>query len=178
MRYFSYSPSQRSSCLGNDHAHPMKWAVFDKGGQARIRCLIAVLVGAVMSRGSLRGAESPAGPDAPPLPTTAASPGKVRPVATSEQDLKKMTLEELTKVNVSPFDVSTKQDKGYRTPNSVSGSRLNTPIQQLPFAIQAFTADFIDDQRPQNIFDVARYSPAVTYRSNDFNEGDANTSIR
>ena len=29
-----------------------------------------------------------------------------------------------------------------------------------------------------NIFDVARYSPGVTYRSNDFNEGNANLAIR
>jgi iron complex outermembrane receptor protein len=60
----------------------------------------------------------------------------------------------------------------------VSGSRFDAPIRDLPFAIQAFTQSFIQDQKPQNLFDIARYSPGVTYRSNDFNEGNANLAIR
>ncbi|MBT0960761.1 TonB-dependent siderophore receptor [Denitromonas iodatirespirans] len=89
-----------------------------------------------------------------------------------------MDLTELVRVRVSPFDVATHLDKGYRASNSVSGSRFNAPIRDLPFAIQAFTESFIKDQKPVNIFDVARYSPGVTYRSNDFNEGNANLAIR
>jgi iron complex outermembrane receptor protein len=89
-----------------------------------------------------------------------------------------MDITELVKVMVSPFDVSTRLDRGYRASNSVSASRLDTPISDLPFGIQAFTEDFIRDQKPVNIFDVARYSPGVTYRSNDFNEGNANLAIR
>jgi len=89
-----------------------------------------------------------------------------------------MDLEELSKVRVSPFDVSVRLDSGYRASNSVSGSRFDAPIRELPFAIQAFTESFIRDQRPVNLFDVARYSPGVTYRSNDFNEGNANVAIR
>jgi len=92
--------------------------------------------------------------------------------------LRKLSLEELIKVSVSPFQVSTQKDQGYRASNSISGSRLDTPILDLPFAIQAFTHDFIDDQRPVNICDVAKYSPGVTCRSNDFTEGNANLAIR
>ena len=69
-------------------------------------------------------------------------------------------------------------DRGYRASNAVSGSRFDVPIRELPFAIQAFTESFIKDQKAQNIFDVARFSPGVTYRSNDFNEGNANLAIR
>jgi len=94
------------------------------------------------------------------------------------QDVADMDIAELVKVKVSPFDVSTFLDKGYRASNSVSGSRIDAPIRELPFAIQAFTESFIEDQKPVNIFDIARYSPGVTYRSNDFNEGNANLSIR
>jgi iron complex outermembrane receptor protein len=104
------------------------------------------------------------------------------PVVLSHQendtDVADLDIGELVKVRVSPFDVSTFLDKGYRASNSVSGSRFDTPIRKLPFAIQAFTESFIEDQKPVNIFDVARYSPGVTYRSNDFNEGNANLSIR
>jgi iron complex outermembrane receptor protein len=93
--------------------------------------------------------------------------------------LRKLSLEQLMQIRVSPFEVSTKEDKGYVASNSVSGSRLDTPIKDLPFALQAFTQSFIDDQAPvHNLFDIARYSPGVTYRSNDFTEGNANLSIR
>lgn len=89
-----------------------------------------------------------------------------------------LSLKELGNVQISPFNVSTIYDLGYRASNSVSGSHFDAPIQKLPFAIQAFTGSFIDDQKPVNIFDVMRYSPGVTYRSNDFNEGNANLTIR
>lgn len=93
-------------------------------------------------------------------------------------DVAGMDILELVNVRVSPFEVSTHLDQGYRASNSVSGSRFDAPIRDLPFAIQAFTESFIQDQKPQNLFDVARYSPGVTYRSNDFNEGNANLAIR
>ncbi|HLP00789.1 MAG TPA: TonB-dependent receptor [Opitutaceae bacterium] len=93
-------------------------------------------------------------------------------------DLADLDITELVQVRVSPFEVSTTLDRGYRASNSVSGSRLDVAIGQLPFAIQAFTEDFIEDQRPADLFDIARYSPGVTYRSNDFNEGNANLAIR
>lgn len=94
------------------------------------------------------------------------------------KDVADMDLLELANLHVSPFDVSIQLDSGYRASNSVSASRFDAPIHDLPFAIQAFTKSFIVDQKPVNIFDIARYSPGVTYRSNDFNEGNANLSIR
>ena len=96
----------------------------------------------------------------------------------SIEALSRMTLEELATIVVSPFEVSTGKDVGFRASNSVSASRFDAPIIELPFAIQAFNTSFIEDQQPRDIFDIARYSPGVTYRSNDFNEGNANLSIR
>lgn len=81
-------------------------------------------------------------------------------------------------VTLSKFQVTTTKDEGYRASNSVSGSRIDTPIKYLPFALQAFTEDFIRDIRPNDIFDVTKFSPGVTYRSNDFAEGNANVAIR
>ncbi|HLP24975.1 MAG TPA: TonB-dependent receptor plug domain-containing protein, partial [Acidobacteriota bacterium] len=97
---------------------------------------------------------------------------------TAPKDVADMDLAELVNVRVSPFDVSARLDRGYRASNSVSGSRFDAPIRDLPFAIQVFTKSFIADQKPVNLFDVVRYSPGVTYRSNDFNEGNANVAIR
>ncbi|AEG00805.1 TonB-dependent receptor plug [Methylomonas methanica MC09] len=108
----------------------------------------------------------------------AAKPGQTPPSAETAKDLADMDITELVNVKVSPFEVSSQLDSGYKASNSVSGSRFDTPIRDLPFAIQSFTASFIKDQKPRDIFDVARYSPGVTYRSNDFNEGNANLAIR
>lgn len=95
-----------------------------------------------------------------------------------KENLFEMSLEELGNVKVSPFDVDVRLDNGYRASNSVSGSRFNAPIRELPFALQAFTESFIIDQKPRDIFDIARFSPGVTYRSNDGTEGNANVAIR
>jgi iron complex outermembrane recepter protein len=112
----------------------------------------------------------------PSLPTAQAQ------LTASDDSAKKsvadMDIDELVNVKVSPFVVSSQLDKGYLASNSVSASRFDTPIRDLPFAIQAFTESFIKDQKPRDIFDIARYSPGVTYRSNDFNEGNANLAIR
>jgi iron complex outermembrane receptor protein len=96
----------------------------------------------------------------------------------SAPDVADMDITELVKVRVSPFDVATHLDHGYKASNAVSASRFDAPIRDLPFAIQAFPESFIKDQKPVNLFDVARYSPGVTYRSNDFTEGNANLAIR
>jgi iron complex outermembrane receptor protein len=112
------------------------------------------------------------------LAPAAASAAEGAPPPAAAANVADLDLDELVKVRVSPFDVSTGLDLGYRASNSVSASRFDARIRDLPFAIQAFTESFIEDQRPVNLFDVARYSPGVTYRSNDFNEGNANLAIR
>jgi iron complex outermembrane receptor protein len=112
----------------------------------------------------------------PPAMANEATTAQAEPPAV--KDIADMDLTELSNVRVSPFDVSADLDNGYRASNSVSGSRFDTPIRDLPFAIQAFATSFIKDQKPRDIFDIARYSPGVTYRSNDFNEGNANLAIR
>lgn len=108
--------------------------------------------------------------------TLTALPTGAAPSASA--DVADMDISELVNVRVSPFDVASHLDRGYRASNAVSGSRFDTPIRELPFAIQAFTETFIDDQKPIGLHDIARYSPGVTYRSNDFNEGNANLAIR
>jgi iron complex outermembrane receptor protein len=94
------------------------------------------------------------------------------------REIADMDITELVNVRVSPFEVSSHLDRGYRASNAVSASRFDAPVRELPFAIQAFTEAFIRDLQPRDIHDIARYSPGVTYRSNDFNEGNANLAIR
>jgi len=48
-------------------------------------------------------------------------------------------------ITLSEFQVTTSADKGYRAGNSVSATRIDTPIKDLPFAVNAFTSQFISD---------------------------------
>ena len=72
--------------------------------------------------------------------------------ALSEFDVKRPTI--LAVAVALACDVSTGLDNGYRASNSVSGSRFDTPIRDLPFAIKSF----IEDQKPKNIFDLTNIS--------------------
>src|ERR1043165_1033520 len=64
-------------------------------------------------------------------------------------------------VKLSEFQVSTTADKGYRAGNSVSATRIDTPIKDLPFAVSAFTQQFITDIGARDLFDVVQYAPSV-----------------
>ena len=81
-------------------------------------------------------------------------------------------------VRLSEFQVSTSADKGYRAGNSVSATRIDTPIKDLPFAISAFTSQFITDVGARDLWDVVQYAPSVTSAGREFNAGNAVYTIR
>lgn len=81
-------------------------------------------------------------------------------------------------VKLSEFQVSTSADKGYRAGNSVSATRIDTPIKDLPFAVSAFTQQFITDIGARDLFDVVQYAPGVTSAGREFNAGNAVYTIR
>src|SRR5215510_4218491 len=81
-------------------------------------------------------------------------------------------------VKLSEFQVTTSADKGYRAGNSVSATRIDTPIKDLPFAISAFTPQFISDIGARDLFDVVQYAPSVTSAGREFNAGNSVYTIR
>jgi iron complex outermembrane receptor protein len=81
-------------------------------------------------------------------------------------------------VRLSEFQVSSSADKGYRAGNSVSATRIDTPIKDLPFAISAFTPQFIADIGARDLWDVVQYAPGVTSAGREFNAGNAVFTIR
>jgi iron complex outermembrane receptor protein len=81
-------------------------------------------------------------------------------------------------VRLPTFTVSTVSDKGYRAGNSVSATRVDTPIKDLPFAVSAFTAQFITDISSRDLFDVVQYSGSVTSAGREFGAGNAVYTIR
>lgn len=81
-------------------------------------------------------------------------------------------------VTLPTFTVSTDKDVGYRAANSVSATRIDTPIKELPFSISAFTEQFITDLGAQDLQDVLRYAPGVTSGDKSFVAGNNRFSIR
>lgn len=76
------------------------------------------------------------------------------------------------------FEVTTTQDKGYLAENSVSATRINTPIADLPFSISAFTQQFIEDTGATDLYDVVKYTAGVTSGAKEFNAGADSFTIR
>ncbi|MBI2512927.1 MAG: TonB-dependent receptor [Opitutae bacterium] len=81
-------------------------------------------------------------------------------------------------VTLPTFTVSTDKDVGYRAANSVSATRIDTPIKDLPFTVSAFTEQFINDLGALDLQDVLRYAPGVTSGDKSFVAGNNRFSIR
>src|SRR5580658_9907803 len=81
-------------------------------------------------------------------------------------------------VQLPSFSVTTTQDKGYRAANSVSATRIDTPIADLPFSISAFTQQFIEDTGATDLYDIVRYAAGVTSGAKEFNAGADSFTIR
>src|SRR5271157_9476 len=64
-------------------------------------------------------------------------------------------------VVMSPFDVTTDKDSGYKATNSTSGTRLNTAIKDLPMPINVLTSQFISDLGATDLRGALRYSADI-----------------
>lgn len=69
-------------------------------------------------------------------------------------------------VTLSPFEVSTSQDDGYRSNNSASGSKTNTAIRETPQSIQIVNASFMDDLQARSVADALLYTSGITEGQN------------
>lgn len=70
-------------------------------------------------------------------------------------------------VQMSAFKVSTEKDSGYRASNSITGTRTNTPIKDIPMNIQVFTKDFSDDLLITNQVDLEAYNASLVNGGSD-----------
>ena len=72
-------------------------------------------------------------------------------------------------VVLSPFTVTTDKDTGYRATNSISGTRLNTAIKDLPMPIEVITEQFIRDTGSTDLRESVRYSSGILLQTqNDY----------
>jgi iron complex outermembrane recepter protein len=81
-------------------------------------------------------------------------------------------------VVLNEFVVTGDTDRGYRASNSISATRIATPIKDLPFTVSAFTEEFIQDISARELNDVVRFSASVTNAAREFSQGNAKFNIR
>lgn len=68
-------------------------------------------------------------------------------------------------VVLSPFKVETDRDKGYKVTNATSGTRLNTPIKDLPMPISVITEEFLRDTGATDIRQSLAYTAGIQLQS-------------
>jgi iron complex outermembrane receptor protein len=66
---------------------------------------------------------------------------------------------------LSPFTVDSASDKGYRATNSISGSRLNTAIKDIPMPIEVITEEFLRDVGAKDLRESLKYSAGILLKS-------------
>jgi iron complex outermembrane receptor protein len=72
-------------------------------------------------------------------------------------------------VALSPFTVTTQKDRGYKATNSVSGTRLDASIKDVPFAIEVITTEFIRDTGATSLREALKFSAGIQLQSqNDY----------
>ena len=68
-------------------------------------------------------------------------------------------------VTLSPFEVITTTDDGYKATNALSGTRFNTNLLDLPKAVEVITSEFITDIGATEMYDALRYAGGVEVNS-------------
>ncbi len=75
---------------------------------------------------------------------------------------------------LSPFQVDTSNDSGYRAENTLAGSRLNTNLADVASSVSVFTEAFIEDLGIQSIDELADYTTNMYVNYNEDRFGGAN----
>jgi iron complex outermembrane receptor protein len=87
--------------------------------------------------------------------TAPATPGTTPPPA--EQDV----------IVLTPFTVDTTKDRGYQAENTLSGSRLNSSLNDTPASVSVFTKEFLQDVAATELRELVEYSVSATLNFND-----------
>jgi outer membrane receptor protein involved in Fe transport len=95
---------------------------------------------------------------AAPSPTTDTSTTTTTTPAAVVTTTTTTTSDENTPIVLSPFEVDSTQDNGYRARNTLAGSRISTNLNDLAGPITVVTKDFMDDIGAVDINDVLTYT--------------------
>lgn len=76
---------------------------------------------------------------------------------------------------LTPFSVDASYDSGYRATNTISGSRLNTKLKDIPMPIEVITEEFVDDIGATDLREALMYSAGIlTTSQNDAGSNNSN----
>ena len=78
---------------------------------------------------------------------------------------------------LSPFEVSVSDDRGYRATNTTAGTSLNVEIRNLPMNVDVVTREFIEDVGATDFREALTYSAGV-YSESFENTSSANEAFR
>ncbi len=78
-------------------------------------------------------------------------------------------------VVLSPFSVATDKDKGYAATNSISGSRVNTPIKDIPIPIDVITSEFVSDIGATDLRSSLMYASGIMLQTQNDLENSGGT---
>jgi len=81
-------------------------------------------------------------------------------------------------VNMSVFQVTGAQDRGYQGLNTTSGSRVKTDLKDVAASISPFTEEFLSDIGATTIDDMLTYAGNVESGDDDTSDGFNNSSAR
>ncbi len=80
-------------------------------------------------------------------------------------------------VVLSPFDVRSHADVGYKAANTSAATRMAVPVRDLPMSVTVFTEAFIDDQKAYDLYDVVKWASGV-HQDNVSPQGWARYNVR
>lgn len=69
-------------------------------------------------------------------------------------------------VKLSPFDVTETKDRGYIASNSVSATKVNTPVSDIPSSVIILSRNLIDDLSPTKPLDLLKRASGITENFN------------
>src|SRR5688572_334562 len=86
------------------------------------------------------------------LPTLPAAPAQSTPPSISKDD----------PIILNPFDVTAGSTKGYMATNTISGTAMNTPLKEVPMAINVITSEFLADSLVGTFEQALDFNSAIT----------------
>ncbi|WP_244329179.1 TonB-dependent siderophore receptor [Tolypothrix sp. PCC 7910] len=101
----------------------------------------------------------------------------IAPTASATQSPSQQPSEEPTAQSDDPIElvVTGEQDSGYRVPDASTATKTDTPLLEVPQAIQVIPRQVIDDQRVQRVSDVLRNVSGVTIKTDYAGSADGYT---
>lgn len=119
----------------------------------RSRLCALVAFGAALAPSSLLAQAAPAAPATPARPASAATtPATPTGAATAESG---------EVLSLSPFQVSAEADRGYQALNTLSGTRLNSKLEDLGSSITVVTMQQMQDTAVSDLNDVLLYEAST-----------------